>query len=76
MTCLLEGQSPRNGEASIHVISAVEPVGVIDPESIQSGFDNGEGYTEGEGDQTPAVVAANCGDMGMEIKKSSWTNPR
>lgn len=69
MTRLVGGQSPRNGEASFEVISAVEPIGVIDPESIQSDFDFGEAYTEGEGDQTPAVVAANSGIMGMIMKK-------
>jgi len=76
VTRLVGGQSPRNGEASFEVISAVEPIGVIDPESIQSDFDFGEAYTEGEGDQTPAVAAANSGIMGMKMEKKSWTNPR
>lgn len=76
VTRLVGGQSPRNGEASFEVISAVEPIGVIDPESIQSDFDFGEAYTEGEGDQTPAVVAANSGIVGMKMEKNSWTNPR
>jgi hypothetical protein len=69
VTRLVGGQSPRNGEASFEVISAVEPIGVIDPESIQSDFDFGEAYTEGEGDQTPAVVAANSGIMGIKMEK-------